>query len=390
MMGASGQKERLTVLQVVPELEQGGVEVGTIDLARMLVARGHRALVASRGGRLVAELEAAGAEHVVLAVHRKAYPLHPGVARRLGELVRREGVDVVHARSRAPAWYAWRALRQTPQAAFVTTAHGFYQNRWYSQVMGRGEAVIAVSRGLARYLAKGLGFDPKRITVIYRGLDLERYRPERAEECRAALCRELDLPADAFIVAQVGRISRRKGHRYFFEALAGLKRGGAPVAGLVVGEVHLTKDEYGRELNKLVETLGLKETVKFMGYRADVPEIVTGADCLVFPSTEPESFGRAAVEAMASGKPVVATRLGGLREIVRHRETGFLVEPSNSRALAAALGVLMDNREAGIEMGRKGRERVKARFTNEVMFNRTLAVYRRVLERRLGGGGVKE
>ncbi len=388
MTGAAGKEERLTVLQVVPELEQGGVEVGTIDLARALVARGHRALVASNGGRLVAELEAAGAEHVALAVHRKAYPLHPGVTRKLREVVRREGVDVVHARSRAPAWYAWRALRQTPEAAFVTTAHGFYHNRRYSKVMGRGEAVIAVSRGLARYLAKSLGFDPERITVIYRGLDLERYRPERAAECRAALCEELGLPPESFIVAQVGRISRRKGHRYFFEALAALKRGGAPVAGLVVGEVHLNKDEYGRELEKLVEALGLKETVKFMGYRADVPEIVTGVDSLVFPSVEPESFGRAAVEAMAARKPVVGTRLGGLREIVRHRETGFLVEPSNARALAAALEMLMDNPRVAVEMGRKGRERVEERFTNEVMFNRTLAVYRRVLERRRSGGGV--
>ncbi|MBK8908426.1 MAG: glycosyltransferase family 4 protein [Rhodospirillales bacterium] len=369
-----------TILQVLPALgAQGGVERGCVDVAAAIVRAGGRAIVASAGGPLTPVLEASGARHERLPLESKNPAAMAANAWRLAALVRRHGVDVVHARSRAPAWSAWVAARRSG-CPFVTTFHGTYgagnpMKRRYNSIMTRGRPVIAISRFIAAHIQSVYGLSERHIRIIHRGADIGAFAPERVSPERvAALAARWGLRDGAPLVLLPGRLSRWKGQAVLIEAMARVGR--RDVRTVILGD-HQGRVDYHRELQDLIVRHGLGEQVLIIGHCDDMPAAYRLADVVVSASIEPEAFGRVAVEAQALGRPVIATDHGGARETVIEGETGWLTPPGDAAALAAAL-------ERALALGGHERARmaetaiahVRANFTNDVMCRKTLAIYR--------------
>jgi glycosyltransferase involved in cell wall biosynthesis len=372
-----------TILQVVPALVTGGVERGTVDVAASIVQGGGNALVASAGGPMVHELERSGARHIALPLDRKTPWAIRRNARLLADLIEAEHVDIVHARSRAPAWSAMMAARRTGRP-FVTTFHGVYNfsgrlKHWYNSVMARGDRVIATSDFIAQHIIENYGVDPARIRLIHRGVDVQLLDPRAIKPDRVvALARDWRVPDDMPVIMLPGRVTRWKGHSVLLQALARLGR--RDVLCLIVGPED-SKDRYRRELESLVESLGLAGLVRFVGICRDMPSAYMLADVVVSASTDAEGFGRIAAEASAMGRPVVATDHGGARETVVPGETGWLVPPADAEALAAALGEALalppHEREA---LSLRAQAHIRASFTKDRMCAATLALYAEILQ----------
>ena len=305
----------MKVVQVLPAMDGGGVEQGTLEIARALVAAGHESIVVSNGGRMVDTLGDEGSRHVTWDIGRK----RPSVAfdvRRFRRWLDTERPDVVHARSRMPAWVAWLAWRRmapVDRPRFVTTVHGLYTVGRYSAVMTRGERVIAVSETARRYALDNYpGLDADRVTRIYRGVDRARFRKgfrpsaDWLQHWRAAYPTLGDRP----MVVLPGRITRLKGHADFVAAISRLGARGVDVAGVVVGGVEPKHRAYQDTLAKRAPDL------VFTGHRSDVREIMAHAAAVVSLSTRPESFGRTVLEALSLGTPVVGYDHGGVGEIL--------------------------------------------------------------------------
>lgn len=361
----------MKVLQILPELNAGGVERGTLELAAHLTARGHDALVVSHGGRLVERLEAAAGRHFMMPVHRK-HPLSLLQVRPLRRLLETERPDILHIRSRVPgwiAWLAWRGLDPKRRPALVSTVHGFYSVNRYSAIMTRGERVIAVSESVKTYISENYPQVPQGvIRVIPRGIEPADYAgfrpaPEWLADWRSALPelagkRTLLLP---------GRITRLKGHEDFFRLLAALTAAGQPVHGLVAGDTHPRKRAYLAELGHLAAELGVAGAVTFLGHRTDLREIMAVSDVVCALSSQPEAFGRTVLEALALGRPVVGYDCGGVGELLGALYPAGRVSPGDADALfAAALDALEAPQPPGV---------VGAPFTLDAMCAATLAVY---------------
>lgn len=370
----------LTILQMLPELNVGGVEQGTVDSAIAYARLGHTSIVMSGGGRRVPELIAAGVIHHELPVHRKRLGNVLGLIPKVARIIKAAGVDVVHARSRLPAWIGYYAAKKAG-VPFVTTVHGYYSPHFYSRIMARGERVIAVSHPVAEYANASLDADPATLRVIFRGIDPAPYELEWDPPQKAALRAELGIPENARVVAIVGRITRLKGHGVFLEAMASVCAALPDVTPLVIGAVPPKKAAYGEELKRLTERLGLAGRVVFAGSRPDVPDLLKVCDLLVSASTQPESFGRTLVEAMATGIPVVATAHGGALDIVKGETCGRLVQPGNPEELAGAVAGILSLPDGGRALGAAGRARVRELFTVQRMVSDTIAVYRELVDR---------
>jgi glycosyltransferase involved in cell wall biosynthesis len=329
----------LCVAQILPALEEGGVERGTLEIAEALVQRGHRALVISAGGRMVDALLRHGAEHLELPVGEKSlFTLR--FVRVLRRLLKEQRVDVVHARSRLPAWIAYLAWRGMPPATrprFVTTVHGLYSPNAYSAVMTRGERVIAVSEAVRSYLRDNYPkLDPQRIQVIHRGVDDSSFYPEYrpAPNWIARFFRELPQTAERFIVTLAGRLSRLKGHEDFLDLISVLVERGVPVHGLVVGG-DSARRRYADNLKAAVDRRAIPVT--FTGSRSDLRDIFAVSGAVVSLSRKPESFGRTVNEALALGVPVVGYDHGGVGEILRAMFPQGAVPVGDVRAAAESI-----------------------------------------------------
>jgi glycosyltransferase involved in cell wall biosynthesis len=368
------------VLQVLPSLVTGGVERGTVEMAQALVAGGWKAVVASSGGPMVREVERAGAIHVTLPVASK----NPLVVRanigRLADLIERHTIDIVHARSRAPAWSALWAARRTGRH-FVTTFHNAYGagsrlKLVYNSVMAKGERVIAISNFVADHAAKVFGVGPDRLRVIPRGVDLVRFNPEYiGAERLVSLTRQWRLPDGAPVIMLPGRLSRWKGQLVLIDALALIGR--TDLRCLFVGT---GPERYRRELEARAAERGLGSVVQVVEECRDMPAAYMLADVVVSASTSPEGFGRVIVEAQAMGRPVVATNHGGARETVVPGSTGWLVPPDDAPALAKAVAeALALGPEARLAHAARAVAHVREWFDTATMAARTLEVYEEIL-----------
>jgi glycosyltransferase involved in cell wall biosynthesis len=371
------------VLQVVPSLVTGGVERGTVDIAAALVEAGWTALVASAGGSMTNELARVGAAHLTLPLDSK----NPFVMRRnidlLSERIATHGVDLVHARSRAPAHSARAAARRTG-TPFVTTFHGTYNiglppKRWYNAVMTKGDRVIAISEFIRRHMTREYGTDDARIRVVHRGIDFRRFDPAAVSAERViALSRQWRLADGVPIIMLPGRLTRWKGQRVLIEALARLGHDRARC--LLVGSDQ-GRTGYRRELEGLIRARGLESSVHIVGDCQDMPAAYMLADVVVSASTDPEAFGRVIVEGQAMGRPVVAADHGASRELLVVGETGWVVAPGDPQALAARLAqALTLDGERRREFSEKAIANARARFDNARMCAATLDVYREVLD----------
>lgn len=311
----------LTILQILPELNSGGVERGTLEVGAEIVRRGHRSLVVSAGGRMVEQLERAGSQHFSASVGNKS----PFTFRKVGwlrKLIIEQNVDIVHARSRVPAWVAWLALRKIPDAQrprFVTTVHGQYSVSRFSQIMTRGDRVIAVSGTIENYIRGNYPQTPDdRVHTIYRGVDPAEfphgYQP--SEEWLRNFHAEWPKLAGKRLLTLPGRITRLKGHVDFLKMLVSLRDSGVDAHGLIVGGVDRRKLRYAAEVKRAVAELGLEDDVTFTGHRSDMKEFYAVSDVVFSLSSRPESFGRTVLEALNLGTPVVGYSHGGVGEIL--------------------------------------------------------------------------
>lgn len=332
------------MLQVIPALETGGVERGCVDMALFLKLAGGLPLVASEGGRLVHELERAGIKHFQMPMASKNPLVMRANIRRLADIIREHKVDIVHARSRAPAWSSFFAARQTG-TAFLTTFHAAYGyaspvKKFYNSVMARGERVIAISDFIARHIHEGYGVPAERIRTIARGIDLFKFNPDNVTaERMAKLAQDWRLKDGLKVVLCPGRLTRIKGQLVLLKSLAKLQRRDfiCVLVGSDQGRV-----EYSAELEQTALDLGLEGHVTMVGECSDMPTAYMLADVVVAPSIVPEGFGRTAVEAQAMGRPIIASNLGGMMETVLPGETGWLVEANKPEPLVAALNEALD------------------------------------------------
>jgi len=372
---------RPTVLQVLPALDSGGVERGTIEITEALTAQGWGAVVASQGGRLVPSVERAGGRHIALPLRTKTPWGIWRNAGRLVDVIRGEKIDLVHARSRAPAWSAWLACRRTG-VPFVTTYHGAYSEktpgkRRYNSVMARGARVIAASGFIADLLRHQHGVTEDRLRLIPRGIDPAAFDPTAVGGPRVArLAHAWGLPDDAKIILLPARVSRWKGQSVLIAALARLDR--PDVCVVLVGSDQ-GRQAYVRSLLDQAASLGVTSQLRMVGHCADMAAALMLADVVVSASTEPEAFGRAVIEAQAMGRVVIAADHGGASETVTEGETGLLVPPGDAQALADAIGrVLAMSDEARAAMGARARASVLSHYTVQAMQQATMAVYEEV------------
>ena len=376
-----------SILQVLPALDTGGVERGTIDMVQAITAGGGKALVASAGGRMVAQVERAQGRHITLPLMTKD-PLNIYInAGRLGRVAQQHGVTLIHARSRAPAWSAWLAASRA-KLPFVTTWHGVYSEdipgkRLYNSIMARGDRVIAISRYVAARVAETYGVGPDRLRIIHRGVDPAIFDPDQVVgERMHRLAQAWRIPTGARVVMLPARLTRWKGAETLLRAIGRLAR--PDVYCVLVGDDQ-GRHAYGRALETSAATLGFGGRLRLAGHCDDMPAALRLADVVVNASLKPEPFGRTVIEAQAMGRPVVAFDHGGAAETVLAGETGFLVPPGNEAALAAALGAALDLPEdAAASLGWRARQAVLAGFTTKAMQHKTLEVYREV-KQELGG-----
>lgn len=327
------------ILQVLPELRSGGVERGTVEIARAIVQAGGVSLVASAGGSMVGQIQQVGAKHITLPLASKNPFTIWLNSLRLASIIRKYNVDIVHARSRAPAWSAWLATQKTG-CKFITTFHGTYglQNEWkkkYNAIMTRGDLVIAISHFISDHIQKNYEIDPAKIRIIHRGVDLQLFNPQAHSTQRMIeLAQEWRLPEDLPVILFPGRFARWKGQEIFVKALAKLPHRNFFAVLLGDDKGH---PNYRQEIEQLIVDWGLSGHVRIARHTPFVTEAYMLAKLIVATSIEPEAFGRVVLEAQAMGKPVIATNQGGPQETVVDKETGLLVPPNDEETLAAAI-----------------------------------------------------
>ncbi len=357
----------MRIVQLLPELNEGGVERGTVELSRELVRRGEESIVISAGGRLVNQIEVDGGAHVTLDVSSKNPLTVPARILSVRKALRELQPDIIHARSRVPAWLAYVANRG--RKPFVTTVHGFNSVNPYSRVMTFGDRVICVSGAIREYVQKNYGVSEDKLVVIPRGIDLELFNPRNVTaEFITNFKRTYQLEGK-FVVTSVGRITQLKDYETFIAALTKVKQTIPQLVGLIVGGVHPDRQAYFERLKEQVKAAGSEDYIHFTGSQEKVPELYALSDVVVSSSKKPESFGRAAAEALAMNVPVVATGHGGVLDIVKEGKTGFLFSPEDGEGLKK--GILQIYQQPMLEL----RTFVAERFSLGQMVDGYLNVY---------------
>ena len=373
---------QITVVQMVPELEAGGVERGTLELGKYLVQQGHRSIVISGGGRLVGQLKSDGSEHFLWQVGKKS-PHTLRYLPRLRKLLCREKVDILHLRSRVPAWVGyltWKSLSSDSRPRLVTTFHGFYSVNGYSAIMTKGERVIAISRVIYEHIRNVYKVPAEKIVLVHRGVDTDVFDPAVVSPGRLQALRSAWGIATETkpIIMLPGRITSWKGHDIFLKALALIKD--LDWLAICVGEMD-RNSSYVRQLFALRKELGLEERILFVEHCEDMPAAYLIADIVVSASSsQAEAFGRIAVESQAMGRPVIATAHGGSLETVIDRKTGWLVKPADKEEMAKALSESLTDKTRVQHYGENGMKWVRKNFSVRKMCDRTLALYLELLK----------
>jgi len=369
------------ILQVLPELRSGGVERGTIEIARAIVQAGGKAIVASSGGPMASMLAHVGALHIKLPLKHKN-PLSLWLnSRRLERVIREHKVDIIHARSRAPAWSAWLAAQNTG-CRFITTFHGTYglQNEWkkkYNSIMTRGERVIAISHFIADHIKQNYEIDAAKIRIIHRGVDLKVFTPLNHSLLRLVeLTKEWRLPESMPLILFPGRITRWKGQDVFLRALAALPH--RHFFAVLLGD-DKGHENYRGELEQAIKELGLEGHVRIASHTHHITEAYRLARVVVATSIEPEAFGRVVLEAQAMGRPVIATNHGGPMETVIPDTTGWLVTPGNVEQLSQRIQQALTMDDKMLEWMSEQAIHNSYNFSLDMMSARTIDVYKELL-----------
>jgi len=371
------------VLQVLPELLQGGVERGTLDIALALKNDGFESFVCSNGGKLVSQLDGL-ATHFKLPVHSKNPITMICNIFKLKKIIEDHNINIVHARSRAPAWSCYFACKLTG-CNFITTFHGAYSaehalKRFYNSVMLRGKRVIAISNYIKKHLEIRYHCHSDRVVVIHRGADLDYFNPKKVTQERiSAIKKELGVELKGKVILMPARVSRMKGHLYMIKALKYLDK--KEFTFLIVGATTDDHFEYRKEIETKAKEYGLEERVFIRPSVTDMPALYSISDIIVCPKIIPEAFGRTIVEAQAMSKVVIATRIGGPAEIIEENKTGFLVSPSDPSEMTDTLRKIMKmDSKALTPILKAARKKVEDMFSISKMCASTIEVYKEVLK----------
>ncbi len=372
------------ILQVLPKLSSGGVEQGTVDIAKALVVDGHSAYVAAQTGRRLPQLLENGAYFLQMPLDRKTPWSLIKCRFMLESQIRQHQVHIVHARSRAPAWAAYYAAKAA-DVPFVTTFHGTYNfsnpvKQLYNSIMARGQCVIAISNFIQNHIMTHYGHivKPEQVVLIHRGVDTQRFDPRAVNlDQIIAMRQKWEVPFDLPVILMPGRLTRWKGQRVMIEALSHMQANAAVVfVGSDQGRAHYTE-----ELKALANELGLLQRVFFVGQEDDMPVAYRVADVVVHAATEPEAFGRVVAEAGAMERIVIASALGGPCEVVVPEQTGFLTAAGDAPALAAHLDhVLGMSPDVRRKMEKAAHQHVWAYFSLKQMAAKTLDLYKTVID----------
>jgi glycosyltransferase involved in cell wall biosynthesis len=365
-----------TIVQMLPELKEGGVEIGTLQLSNYLSVHGHHSIVISAGGPLVPQIEKNGGIHIRYCVGKKSLKCLQYILP-IRHLLIREKVDILHLDSRLPAWIGYLAAKTLPKRIrprIITTFHGFHSVNWYSAIMTKGDIVIAVSNAVKNHIVDQYHIPESRVRVIYRGIDEEKFNPDSVTIPRINGLKikwHLKNTSDPIILLPA-RLTHLKGHEIFIKSLALIKE--LSWTAICVGNFNKNSSRFV-QIQKLISQLGLDQRVKFVGHCDDMACALMVSDIVVSASIEPEGFGLTLVEAQAMGKPVIATAHGGSLETVFDGLNGWLVEPGNDNHMAKALKQGVLNQELRIRLGKEGQKLVKHRFTIQKMCQKTLVLY---------------
>ena len=378
-----GKENKPVVLQVLPELEMGGVEIGTVEIAGGMQKHGITNFVASQGGRLVYDLEKIKVGHLTLPLKTKN-PIKLYLnSLKLEKIIKENGINIVHARSRAPAWSAYWAAKRAG-VKFITTFHGTYGlgpkgiKKFYNRVMTYGQLVIAISNHIKKHITENYRINEDKIRLIHRCVDIEKFSPAAVSQERIIRAvQENGIPEDLPVISLIGRITRWKGQHVLLEALSKLKD--RDFFCLIVGSDQ-GRVKYTEELKELVKKYGLESKVKFIGQSFDIPALLMVSDIVLSTAVEPEAFGRAAIEGQAMGKIVIASNLGGSLENTIDGVTGKLYESSDPQALADAIRWALDlPLEEKKKISAAAIKNVKENFTKQIMCDKTIAVYNELI-----------
>ena len=379
----NNQTLKPVVLQVLPELEHGGVELGTVEIATELQKRGIKNFVASAGGRMVYDLDRAKVPHLTLPLKSKNIFVMRRNAKKLEAFIKANGINIVHARSRAPAWSAYWAAKRAG-VKFLTTFHGTYNlgfkgiKKFYNRVMTYGQLVIAISNHIKNHILQNYKIDESKIRLIHRCVNTDNFSPEAVtQERMIKAIKDNNLPVDKPIITLAGRVTRWKGQHLLIEALSKLKH--QDFYCLIIGSDQ-GRVKYTEHLKALVRKYKLDAKVQFIGHSFDIPALLMVSDIVLSTSIEPEAFGRAAIEGQAMGKIVLASNIGGSLENVIDGVSGKLFESNNAQSLADAidwaLGLSPQEKE---KISKAAIKNVRDNFTKQLMCDKTISVYNELI-----------
>ena len=374
------------IVQILPALNRGGVERGTVEVADAIVKNGWKSVVISNGGLLTSQLKRVGATVYEVPVHRKNPFLWGSARRQVKRILQQEGADIVHVRSRAPAWIALPAANSLGIAT-VSTVHSKFApanifKKIYNGKMLKADRVIAISHFVENEIFTHYGKSgvAEKLSVIHRGVDLGMFDPKAVNQQRIiAEADRLGLPDDKSIIMLPARATSWKGHEILIQALA---QHSDKDAILMLLGIEDGPPAYAEKLRTMAVRYGLGGRVRIGAGSRDMPAALMLADVVAMPSIKPEPFGRVAIEALAMGRPVVAFRHGGAVESIDEGRTGWLADQlsvdSLAEALQTALSLTPRKRRA---LAKDARQQMTDQFSKDMMCERTLAVYKSLLKK---------
>lgn len=374
---------KLRVMQILPALNSGGVEKGTLELNQALVKLGHTSFVVSSGGRLVASLTSQGGTHITLPVEKKSlsaiFQVH-----KLIDIIRQYQPDIIHVRSRLPTWITYFALKKLAKQGIrpihISTVHGFNSVSKYSEIMTKADKVVVVSKSVREYvLSHYPNCPPTRLRLIYRGIEPSDwpYGYQPTDEWFANTYAQFTQLKNKRWLTLVGRVSELKGHESLVQAIAQLRNDDpiryADLHIVIIGANKETKSGYVTKLNAQITKLGLSDSVTFIGERRDIADWLAASRLTFNLSKKPESFGRTTLEALSLGVPVIAWDKGGVSEILNALYPDGKVADQDIAALAMTIAQQLDHPTQPIHA---------YPFTLQAMTDNTIALYQQLfLER---------
>lgn len=358
----------MKIVQIVPELNEGGVERGVVELNKEFVKNGIENIVITKGGKLSSKIEEDGGKIVFCDVCSKnIFTALPRIVK-LRKILNKIKPDIIHVRSRVPAWMVKFAK---PKCKFVSTVHGINSINFYSKIMVKADAIICGSTYTKDHIVKNYDADIEKITIVPRGVDLNKFNPNKLDnKFIYDFKKKFDIKEQDFIITGVGRITHTKDYKTQIRALSLIKDAKL----LIVGGVRFDRDNYFNELKTLISELGLKDRVIFTGSQKNIAEIYAISDVVVSSSSKPESFGRSMAESIALNTPVVATNHGGAKDIIVDGVNGYFFEVGDWKNLASQILKAKKLKFDGFDY-------VSKNFSLEQMVKKNIEIYTNLIKK---------